>query len=752
MHAGGGLVVRSLTLAFSLLFLIATAAAADELRGRVNDPQGQPVRLAKVLVMRGGVVIATATTTSTGEFGPLTLPAGAYDVTASAPGLRAAPARVSVTDKGMAEVTLKLELAAVSESVVVAASQVDRPLSRITDSVTVVEKSDFESRQTETASDALRLVPGFGVITSGGRGALTSIFPRGGESDYTLVTLDGLPLNAFGGGFDAAHLSASGIERMEVVRGPQSALFGGGAIGGVVSLSTLNGGPDRGQVLLEGGGMGFGRVAMTGAGSFSHLTWGGIFERAQTDGDTSVRDSIGGPVSNDDYTRTAGSFSMGWSDRVTRSVRVDARFTSDERGFPGPYGSDPEGLYSGIDTISRGINHSRGVAGVGSFGDPLSLRHRVQASYLTAPSTFISQFGESETRTRRFSGRYQADMERQRAGFSFGMELLKERADNTFITNASFDQIPIERVVAGWFAESRLEAGARGAVTAGLRLERIERNVLAGDAFGRPDFDKDVVWSLNPKVSAVWFVAGSKTMDAAEGWTKVRGGAGTGIKPPTAFDIAFTDNPGLKPERSISLDAGVEHVFPGARIALDATVFANRYDDLIVSIGTSYQGPSKFQTDNVANARAAGLEFGARWQTPGRWLVRAAYTFLSTEVLDIDDSPNAAPFPFVVGDPLIRRPHHQASLEVRYTQARLTAFAIVNGRGEMLDLEPNFASSTFPSKGYAVVSTGATFTITKVFQGYARVNNLFDRDYEDALGFPAPGLTGVVGVRIAVGR
>jgi vitamin B12 transporter len=121
-------------------------------------------------------------------------------------------------------------------------------------------------------------------------------------------------------------------------------------------------------------------------------------------------------------------------------------------------------------------------------------------------------------------------------------------------------------------------------------------------------------------------------------------------------------------------------------------------------------------------------------------------------VLDIDDSPGAAPFPFVVGDPLIRRPSHQASLEVRYTHARFTGFAIVNGRGEMLDLEPNFASSTYPSEGYAVVSAGGTFTITKTLQGYARVNNLFDRAYEDALGYPAPGMTGVVGVRIAVSR
>ena len=97
-------------------------------------------------------------------------------------------------------------------------------------------------------------------------------------------------------------------------------------------------------------------------------------------------------------------------------------------------------------------------------------------------------------------------------------------------------------------------------------------------------------------------------------------------------------------------------------------------------------------------------------------MVRAAYTFLSTEVLDIDDSPGAAPFPFVVGDPLFRRPKNQASLEVRYTQSRVTAFAIVNGRGEMLDLEPNFASSTYTSEGYAVMSAGATISITKTIR------------------------------------
>jgi outer membrane cobalamin receptor len=89
------------------------------------------------------------------------------------------------------------------------------PLSRVTDSVTVIDRADLDARQTETATEVLRLVPGFGVVASGGRGALTSIFPRGGESDYTLVFVDGIALNSFGGGFDAAHLSTAGIDRIE---------------------------------------------------------------------------------------------------------------------------------------------------------------------------------------------------------------------------------------------------------------------------------------------------------------------------------------------------------------------------------------------------------------------------------------------------------------------------------------------------------------------------------------------------------
>jgi len=754
--------IRSIRLAAAFLlslFLVAhpfAASIADgTLAGRVVDPRAQPVVRAQVLVVRGDTVVATADTHADGRFGPLTLPAGDYDVIVAASGFRAPTRRVSVTAAGAVDIEIAMALTAVSESVVVSASQVDRPLSRVTDSVTVVDRSDLDARQIETATDVLRQVPGFGLVANGGRGALTSIFPRGGESDYTLVLFDGIPMNMFGGGFDGAHLQTAGVDRIEVVRGPQSAIFGGGAIGGIVNVVTRAGGAPQLNVLAEGGSQATSRLIASTSGRQQSWSWGGSFERLASDGDTSYRASIGGPVSNDDYERLAGAASLGWSDRATRRIRVDARFARDERGNPGPYGSDPFGLYGGLDTISRGINTGRGVAGSAVFGDAAGLRHTMQAVWSDAPSLYLSPYGDSDDRTRRLGGRYQADLERGRTGVSAGLEVTRERADNTYVTGTLFQPVPVARTLMGLFAEGRWDLGSRAAVTAGARLERISRDALEENPspFGpRPAFDEDVVWALNPKVSAAWFLRGTREADASTGWTKIRGGAGTGIKPPTVFEIAFTDNPSLKPELSRSMDVGIEHAFPGVMVVADATYFANWYDDLIVSVGRAYSGASRYRTDNIANASAKGVELGARWQSRFGLSVRGAYTFLDTQVLGIDEFSTIAQAPYAVGDPLVRRPRHQGSLDVRYARGRAQAYVAVNGRGGMADFEPNYAVAVLTSAGFAVCDLGGSFNLGRGLEAYARVTNLLNRAYEDALGYPAPGRLAMVGLRVAIGR
>ena len=248
-------------------------------------------------------------------------------------------------------------------------------------------------------------------------------------------------------------------------------------------------------------------------------------------------------------------------------------------------------------------------------------------------------------------------------------------------------------------------SGQRVSITAGLRVERIRRSALeeSPDPFSpRPAFPDDVVWSTNPRVTAAW-----SAWRAGDGrtLTRVHGSAGTGIRPPDAFEIAFTDNPELKPERSRSFEVGVTQSAGHTADRCWRTFFHNDYDDLIVAVGGSLEGASRYKTDNISNARAQGVELSGSWHSAWGLGLQAAYTWLDTEILAVDQTKLAPP-PFKVGDPLIRRPKNQASLEAMYNRGRVVAFFDVGGRGETLDVEPNFGTfgGLFPNKGYVVAN------------------------------------------------
>src|SRR5216683_8388755 len=189
-----------ITIALFALLLTRYASAAT-LAGRVVDPDGRPVAGARVIVSTANGTLADRGTYDDGRFEIAALPAGEYDIRVVADGLTAEPTRVVLTRDDRQAIDLKLHVSAITESVVVSASLVDVPLSRSADSVTVITSADLQARQIDTVADALGLVPGLTVARSGDRGALTSLFPRGGGSNYTLVLVDGIRVNAFGGGF-----------------------------------------------------------------------------------------------------------------------------------------------------------------------------------------------------------------------------------------------------------------------------------------------------------------------------------------------------------------------------------------------------------------------------------------------------------------------------------------------------------------------------------------------------------------------
>ena len=739
-----------LFVSLSLSLLLAIPAAAAPVKGRVVDPDGRPVPGATIMLSSGGTLLSTTVTDANGQFA-LDAPDGQpSDIRIALAGFRAEPRSIdgnAATDLG----DLRLSVSALSESVVVSAAQVEVPLSQASSSVTVITGDELEARQIHSVADALRTVPGVTVAATGGPGAVTGLFPRGGESNFTLVYVDDVPVTAFGGEFDFAHLGTENVERIEVVRGPQSALFGSNAIGAVVRVVTRRGGRPTVTGTLEGGGYGTSRLAGATSGSIGRFDWGASGERFATDG-YNGRTVSGLVVENDDYERASGALTAGWRGEGF-TLRGQLRHSNDERGVPGPFGSNPIGAYTGIDTISRGENQE--TLGAASALVRLAPRVRglLQGSYHRLESDFVSpdfmnplEPSESESGSRRWTARAQLDGT-LRAGLdlSGGVELQRERASSTFITDESFAPSPVKRSIAGYFAEARWTTHDRLFVTGGLRIDDIRRETFAA-------LPEDNVVSVNPRAAVAWIV------NQGPNPTKLRTSVATGIRPPGGFDIAFTDNPSLKPERSRSAEAGIEQTFAGGLAAVELVGFANEFDDLIIAVG-SFQGSSRYMTDNISNARARGIEFAVRGgrrinlRGPVDVRVRVAYTLLDSEILAVDRD-DAAPPPFVVGDPLLRRPRHQVFADLAATAGRLGLFVNGGGRSRVLDVEPS--SGTFgglnQGSGFTVWNAGASWRIPRVGDAYARVENLFDERYEEALGFPALGRRATVGIRIAAGR
>ena len=734
----------------------ASAAPAAAVTGRVTDPAGRPVPGARVLLSGPVAVPRTAVTGQDGRFRLAHLDAGRYELQVVREGFSAAPVAVTLAPGATREVSVRLHVSAVPESVVVTASPVETPLSRVADSVTVLTSADLRARQIDTVADALRLVPGLAVAQSGTWGQITSVFPRGGDSNYTLVLIDGMPANEFGGGFDFSQLPVSDIARIEVVRGPQSALFGSGAIGGVIQIITRHGGPPRAAVSAEGGGLGTTRYTADTSGSHGAWTWGASAERMASQGYTGLA-ADGERVSNDNGEERAASGSLGWGRAGGTQIRANADVSWSDIGFPGPYGSNPVGAFAGVDRISRGITNDRQV-GV-RIDQPWAHQRAhstLQASYTDSTEQFVSPYGPSNTGSRRLQLRTQTDVALgARGGLSAGVDVDRERAVNTYITGATGELLPISRWLVGTFAEARYNVGDRLFLTAGLRVDDIRQGAIQAspDPFSpRPPLPESTVLSPNPKVSVAYFFRPGGTGRST--WTRLHATAGTGIRPPDAVELAFTDNPHLKPERSRSADIGIEQGFARGRVVLDATAFLNRYNDLIVAVGRSLLDFSQFATDNISNAQARGLEISGAVRVGGGLQARVAYTFLDSRVLAVNGSRDVAPPPFQVGEWLLRRPRQEGSVDLLWTRGRVTAFGDVGARGRTLDVEPTLGAfgGLFWNPGYTVVNAGATVRVGHGVALFARVANLLDRRYEEVYGYPASGRLAMVGLRVSTSR
>jgi outer membrane receptor protein involved in Fe transport len=750
---------RSVFSVFSLLAILlvvvpaATAQSTSSIHGIVSDPSGAAVANAEVSLLNTVGLLAGTRTDARGAYQFSGLTNGIYRVVANAPGFTSLSTNVTLAAGQSGEVDLSLHLSATQQQVVVSASLGGSLSPETGSSVTVIGADDIRNEGVTALSDAMRSVPGVEINRTGQMGAVTSAFIRGGSSNYNLVLLDGIPLNDFGGAFDLSTLPAQGIDRVEILRGPQSAVYGSNAIAGVIDVVTAPGsGSPRLTLEGEGGSYDSYLLNASGSGRTGNLGWAFSLGRYGTQG----------PIVDDTFWNQTSFLSLNYS-RSERRRFVFHFFGDASAGLnPGPYGSDPYGLYPGLgkDTSQQKRELFGYQAG---YTEQISNRVRQVSSVSVSTDrySFPSPFGSSFANNLNAAANTRSeiaisDSDTLVAGFEYNWQSYRD----TYVTNDSSVPFTLPRNSFAFFAENRLNLASRWFLSMGLRIDDIRTGQLPADQIdaGRPAIPAASITKLDPRLSAAYLVHNASDAGLL-GATRIHSSFGTGIRPPDGFELGFTNNPKLKPERSISVDAGVEQRFFSDRASLDVTYFYNRFKDQIVTIGSAFAGPSSFDSENIANSRAYGIETDLRLQPLRSLQITAEYTWLNTAYLALDGFTTVQP-PFVVGDSFLRQPRSSAGYNITWTHRRLTLNTNASIRSAALDLEPNdgtFACEfepqcLFRNPGYVDANAGFSFRLPLGAELFGQLNNFPNQRYEESFGFPALRLNFMAGLRLNLSR
>ena len=626
--------------------------------------------------------------------------------------------------------------------VVVTATRLPTPLSTLSVTVSVVSGADLSRAGVTSVADALRSVPGTAVVQSGSFGAQTSIFIRGGESDYTKVLLNGVPLNQPGGAFDFAGLTTDNLERVEVLRGPASVLYGSDAVAGVVQLFTrdrrLPGTPAL-TLGTRGGTYGTLESYAGVAGGTARLGWSVGGSWATTDGTL--------PFNNQSRTGS-GDARLHLAPDDKSDVTVSARWDDHRFHFPtdgagnladSNQSTTERGPTIGLDAGRFLSSHVEGR--VSAWTHHGELRYDDPQDNPGDTLGFYNDFHSRDLQDRSGADVHANVHLAARSVLTAGVGLEHEHDHSTNVCTGQFGDcsspaIDTARTSRSVYAQALLPLGRAFDLTAGARLDHSSR-------FG------DI---------ATYRAGGVVRLGL---WTRLRATVGTGFKEPTFlqnFSTGFVvGNPSLKGERTTSGEVGIERSLFEGRVTASATVFLQRFHDLIDYLGAP-PTPGGANYFNVAAASANGVETRLTAHPVGPVTASLSYTFLRTRVTrsGFDSSTGAQ---FAAGQPLIRRPAHAARLDLEWAPSvRGSGVVSVTYVGHRDDQD--FASFPAPRVRLPAHTRVDVALRGELWQGgplpgislVAHVQNALDARYEEVLHFPAPRRTLLVGAELAVGR
>jgi len=591
-----------------------------------------------------------------------------------------------------------------SEEIVVSATRLPIPEDESPASVTVITARDMEIKQIRRVADALREVPGLSIVQTGTPGQLTSLFTRGLGSDQTQVLLDGIPINqGLAGLFNFADLTTDNIDRIEIVRGPQSTVYGPRALAGVVQIFTKHGsGPPAAEVSAEAGSFSTFREIFSSAGAIEKFDYSIGLSRLDTDNDRP----------NNQYRLSNGIATVGWS--PNEQWRISSLFTYSlaDAGSPNRI-SDPH-PFDNLET-ERWL-----IAPHLDFKPVEWWEHKLIVSYdeerqvndpnfdgFLPGTTFV---GPTRALFERFTVDYQNDLKpvswlTLTSGFFYSQ--VDAGQERPFVSQAFGFQ---PTFISDYTEETAVFLQASATPFKGL-------NLVAGGRYDHFNQFGDI-WTYR--------FAGSYLIPQTD--TRLHASVATGFSPPSSQDKIFGNNPNLEPIENLGWDAGIEQRFWEGRVLIGATYFHNDLSNVIGFNGL-------FETFNLGSAITQGVETEIKVTPIPDLTFTATYTYLDTEktsALDINQPE---------GSRLPRRPRNEAYVSASYLWCKKFRTTIeakfVNARE---DINPvNFGGPNIDVEDYAVVNLVAEYEVNSHFSIFGRIENLGDEQYAEVFEFPNLG-------------
>ena len=620
----------------------------------------------------------------------------------------------------------------VLDSVVVTATRLPLPRAAVASAVTVVTGEALRARGITNLLDALREVPGAALAQGGSYGTPASLFLRGGESDFVKVLVDGVPVNDPGGAFDFAHLTTDDVDRIEVVRGPASVLYGSDAVTGVVQVLTRAGrGAPRWRVAAAAGTYGSARLEAGAAGGTPRAGFSFSASRFTSDGTYAF---------NSAYRRTEAAGLL----RAAAGDRTDARLTFRLDHHLTHFPTDGAGNVVDRNQFTTGRQTTLGLEARHILGPRLEVRlqlasNAADAGYDDRPDDAGDTLGFYADRSAGRTLRRSADLRAiAYAGpgttvtFGGSLERQTDRSRDSAASQygPSVDTLVASRRNAAVYAQLVADPGGRLALNAGVRADRNQRFGTAAT------YRAGASWRLGPTA-------------------RLRAAVGTALKEPTFYENYATGfvagNRALRPERDRSWEVGAEARIGRRGPSVSATWFAQRFTDLIqyTAVPPAAGAPNYY---NIAAATASGLETEAGIALGGGVTAHAHYTYLRTAVRDagFETAPDG---PFAEGRPLLRRPAHAGGISASYARGGASLWAGAELVGRRQDMDYGVAVPVRVAlPAYVRVDASAEVPLRRRGPGAGlavtvRADNALGERYEEVRGFPARGRTLFVGLR-----